>query len=64
MLQVEKEKEQETEGAEHDALGATSAGEAVCVYSSSSLEAEAGASQIQGHPWLREILFRTTNFKI
>lgn len=62
MLEVEKEKEQETEGAEHDVLGATSAGEAVCVYSSSSLEAEAGASQ--GHPWLHEILFRTTNFKI
>lgn len=31
MLEGEKEKEQETEGAEHEALGATSALEKLCV---------------------------------
>lgn len=31
MLEVEKEKEKETEGAEHDTLGATSALEKLCV---------------------------------
>lgn len=54
VLEVEKEKEQKTEGAEHEALGATSALEK---YNSSSLEAEAEASQVQGRPWLHEILF-------
>lgn len=43
MLEVEKEREQETEEAEHEALGATSGGEAMCVYNPSSSEAEAGA---------------------